>query len=138
MRERVIRVLGVLVVAFFLVGIGLGAAQDKPAQEKEKKETIAAADAISGAWDGNLESQNGTISFGLVVKLDKDKVTGDISSEQGSAPVSGTWTDGKLSLTFDYNGSPVSMTGAIKDEALSGEMNFGGQMVMSWTAKKRK
>ncbi len=80
MRERVMQVVGMLLVALFVVGVGFGSAQDKPAQEKEKKETTAAADPLSGAWDGSVETQNGAISFALTVKLDKDKVTGDIAS----------------------------------------------------------
>lgn len=138
MRERAIRILGGLILALFVVGIAAGSAQDKPAQEKEKKETATSVDPLSGAWDGSVETQNGAISFGLTMKLDKEKVSGDIASEQGSSPLSGTWTDSKLSVTFDYNGTPVEMTGGLKDDTLSGEMSFGGQMVMSWTAKKRK
>lgn len=137
MRRNLVRAFGFLVVALLVAGAALSAAQDKPAQDKEKKETVAAADDLSGDWDGTTETPNGTISFTLKIVLDKDKVTGEIASSEGGAPVSGTWTDGKLSATFDYNGTPMTMTGTLKEGVLSGEMNFGGgQAIMPWSAKK--
>lgn len=138
MSRAAVRVFGGVLVAVFLT-VGLVSAQDKPTQDKEKKEAVLVAADISGTWDGTVETPDGTISFGLTLKLEKDKVSGEIASDQGGAPVTGAFADGRLSLTFDYNGTPVTMTGALKDEALSGDMAFGsGEMVMGWTAKRRK
>ncbi len=134
---RAFRILGILVVAAMIAGTGVSFAQDKPAAGQDKKESAAAADPLTGDWDGSVESQNGAIAFTLKLKLEKDKFTGEIASDQGGAPLSGTWVEGKYSASFDYNGSPVAMTGTLKEAVLSGEMSFGGgQMVMTWTAKK--
>jgi hypothetical protein len=136
--SRAFRFVGVLFVACMLVGVGAGFAQDKPAGGQDKKENAAAADPLTGDWDGSVESQNGAVSFTLKLKLEKDKFTGEIASDQGGAAISGTWTDGKFNGAFDFNGTPVAMTGTLKEGVLSGEMNFGGgQMVMNWTAKKK-
>lgn len=130
------RWLALVLVSSFLVGGGLAAAQDKPAQE-QKKEKAAAADPLSGNWEGSVETPNGTITFGLKVKVEGDKVSGEIASPEGAVPLSGTWTEGKLNATFDYNGTPISMTGAVKEEVLSGEMSYGGgQAIMAYTAKR--
>jgi hypothetical protein len=123
--------------ACVFLAAGASFAQDKPAAGQEKKEG-AAADPLTGDWDGSAETQNGPVSFLLKVKLEKDKFTGEISSDQGGAPITGTWAEGKFSGSFDFNGTPVAMTGAMKDGVLSGEMSFGGgQMIMNWTAKRK-
>lgn len=125
----------VLVSSFFL-GAGLAAAQDKPAQEP-KKEVVAAADPLSGNWEGTVETPNGTISFGLKLKVEGDKVSGEIASPEGAVPLSGTWTEGKLNASFDYNGTPITMTGGVKEEVLAGEMSYGGgQAIMPYSAKR--
>jgi hypothetical protein len=136
--SRALRLLGILVVACLVAGAGVSLAQDKPAAGQDKKETASAADPLTGDWDGTVESPNGNVSFTLKLKLDKDKVTGEIASDQGGTTLTGTWTEGKLAGNFDFNGTAVVMTGTIKDGVFSGEMNFGGgQMIMAWSAKKK-
>jgi hypothetical protein len=123
--------------ACVFLAAGVGVAQDQPAAGQEKKEAVE-ADPLTGAWDGSAETQNGPVSFVLKIKLEKDKFTGEIASDQGGAPITGTWAEGKFSGSFDFNGMAVAMTGTLKDGALSGEMNFGGgQMIMNWSAKKK-
>jgi hypothetical protein len=135
---RSFRLLGILVVACLLAGAGVTVAQDKPATGQDKKETVTAADPLTGDWDGSVETQNGAIAFTLKLKLEKDKVTGEIASEQGGSALTGTWSEGKFAGNFDYNGTPVAMSGTLKDGVLGGEMSFGGgQMIMNWTAKKQ-
>jgi hypothetical protein len=128
--------LAFMVAACVGIGSGVAAAQGAPAGQA-KTQTVA-SDPITGEWAGTVESPQGTIGFTLTLKLDKDKVTGEIASDQGGTSLTGTWTEGKLAANFDYNGTPVAMTGSIKEEVFGGEMNMGGgQMVMSWTAKKK-
>jgi hypothetical protein len=123
--------------ACVFLAAGVSDAQDKPAAGQEKKDA-AEADPLTGAWDGSAETQNGPVAFVLKVKLEKDKFTGEIASDQGGTSITGTWAEGKFTGNFDFNGSAVVMTGTMKDGALSGEMNFGGgQMIMNWTAKKK-
>jgi hypothetical protein len=129
--------LAIMVAACLVAGSGLAAAQGAAAGQ-DKKEKVAAGDPITGDWSGTVESPQGTIGFTLTLKLEKDKVTGEIASDQGGTSLAGTWTEGKLSANFDYNGTPVAMTGSIKEDVFGGEMNMGGgQMVMSWTARKK-
>jgi hypothetical protein len=136
--SRAFRIVGILFVVFSLVGVGASVAQDKPAAGQDKKESVAAADPLTGDWEGNVELQNGPVPFTMKLKLEKDKFTGDIASQEGGVAITGTWTDGKFNGNFDYNGTAVVMTGTLKEAVLTGEMNFGGgQMVMTYTAKKK-
>ena len=52
--------------------------------------------------------------FTLKLKLDKDKVTGEVGSQQGAVAITeGTFVDGKLTISFTYvDGNAVTMTGA--------------------------
>ncbi len=135
--SRSLRILGILVVAGLVVGAGVSFAQDKPAGGQEKKET-AAADPLTGDWDGSVETPNGTITFTMKLKLENDKVSGEIASPEGGTPLSGTWAEGKLAGSFDYNGTPITMNGTLKDGVLSGEMSYGGgQAIMAYSAKKK-
>jgi len=133
-----VRVLAVVVVALLAFGAPAALAQGG-AQVEKPKETAAAADPISGEWEGSVALPDGNIPFFMKLKLDKDKVTGEIGSNQGSSQVTGTWAEAKLTLSFTYvNGESISMTGAFKEEQLGGDMTIGGgQMVTVWVAKKK-
>jgi len=133
-----LRVVAAVVVALLAIGVPAALAQGGGQVEKPK-ETAAAADLISGDWEGSVALPDGNISFFMKLKLDKDKVTGEIGSDQGSSQVTGTWADAKLSLSFTYvNGEAISMTGAFKEDQLGGDITIGsGQMVTVWVAKKK-
>jgi len=133
------RVVSVVIVALLVLGVPAAFAQGGGQVEKPK-ETTAPADPISGDWEGTVAMQDGNIPFFMKLKLDKDKVTGEIGSDQGSSQVTGTWADAKLTLSFTYvNGEGISMTGAFKEEQLGGDLTIGsGQMVTVWVAKKKK
>jgi hypothetical protein len=106
---------------------------------KEAPQEAAAADLISGDWDGSVDTPNGPIAFTMKLKVEKDKVTGEIGSPEGNAPASGTWAEGKLTVTFPYaTGDLITMAGALKDGQLSGDLSLGANgMVMPWSAKKK-
>ena len=50
----------------------------------QQKDKAAAADPISGEWDGTVEMPDGAMPFSMKLKLEKDKVTGEIGSQQGA------------------------------------------------------
>jgi hypothetical protein len=132
-------------VTFVVVSLGLAAGasafamwtQAPPSgQDKEK----AAADPISGDWEGVVELPDGAIPFTMKLKVDQGKVTGEVASTQGTAPISeGSWVDGKLSLAFTYvDGAAVVMTGGVTNGLLGGSLSYGGgQLVVTWSAKKK-
>lgn len=97
-----------------------------------------AADPISGQWNGVTGQGDQTVGFVLTVKLDGEKVTGDINSDQGGAPLSaGAWKDGTLTLSFEFGSMTATMVGALKEGKLVGTIDIGGQMQMPWAAVKK-
>jgi hypothetical protein len=97
---------------------------------------------VTGDWDGLVDMQDGPMPFTMKLKLDKDKVTGEITGPQGAAAITdGAWVaaEGKLTISFTYvDGAAVAMSGALKDDTLSGSLDYGGgQMVVNWAAKKK-
>jgi hypothetical protein len=130
MRD-LLRTITVVVISLCLAGGALAGAQDKPKPP---------ADPISGSWEGTVEMPDGSLPFTMTLKLDGVKVTGEIGSAQGAAPISeGSWADGKLTIAFTYvDGAAVQMAGIVTDGALSGSLSYGGgQLVATWVAKKK-
>jgi len=113
----------------------------KPAAGADAKPAAAAADPISGVWDGVAGSDQMSAPFVLTLKLEGDKVTGEISSDQGGGPLTpGSWKEGALQVSFamPQMNANVTMAGALKDGKLTGSMDFGGQMQLTWVAVKRQ
>jgi hypothetical protein len=120
-----------MMIVLSLAGGALAGAQDKPKP---------AADPISGSWEGTVELPDGSMPFTMTLKLDGAKVTGEVGSVQGAAPISeGSWVDGTLTIAFTYvDGAAILMTGAVTNGALGGSLSYGGgQMVVTWAAKKK-
>jgi hypothetical protein len=111
--------------------------QAPPAQEKDK---AAAADPVSGEWEGLVDLPDGPTPFAMKLKLEKDKVTGEVAGPEGAAPVTeGTWVDGKLTVAFTYvDGAGIVMSGALTEGQFAGSLSYGGgQMVVTWAAKRK-
>jgi hypothetical protein len=113
------------------------AAAAAPGADAPAKPAAAGSDPISGQWDGITGTGDQTIGFTLVLKLEGDKVSGTISSDQGGGPISGAWKDSALTISFDVNGTAVTMVGAIKEGKLAGTLDLGGQTQMPWAAVKK-
>ena len=135
-----VRMFAILAVGACLAA-GAAWAQEKPVppagQEQDK---AAAADPVSGEWEGTVAMADGAMPFSLKLKVDKDKVTGEIGGQQGATPISeGSFVDGKLTITFTYmDGAVIVMNGAVADGQITGSLNYGGgQMVANWSAKRK-
>jgi hypothetical protein len=113
---------------------------DQPPPAGQGGDKTVAADPISGEWEGLVDMPDGPLPFGMTLKLDQGKVTGDISSSAGTVAISaGSWVDGKLTVAFTYvDGAGIEMVGALADGQFSGSLSYGGgQMVMNWVANKK-
>jgi hypothetical protein len=139
------RLLGLVVVAlvlscFVVMPAFAQSGGDKQPPAGQGGDKTAAADPISGEWEGAVELPDGAMPFTMKLKVEQGKVTGEVGSTQGTAPVSeGSWIDGKLTLAFTYvDGAGVVMTGAVTNGLLGGSLSYGGgQMVVAWSAKKK-
>ncbi len=131
-RRSVIAGMLVVAVALAVPAWARQAPQDKPKE-------AAAADPVSGSWDGTTQMGSEEMAFFMSLRLDKESVSGEIGNNEGTTGVTGTWVDGKLTLNFSYvNGEPVVMIGAVKEGQLTGSLDLnGGQVLTTWTARKK-
>ncbi len=98
------------------------------------------ADPISGDWDAVIDMAGNQMPFVLSMKLDGQKVAGQLGSEMGTYPFEGTWVNGTLNITFTSpNGMAISMAATIVDGKLAGTFSMAdGQFTGGWAAAKRK
>jgi hypothetical protein len=109
---------------------------------------VTAADAAPflGDWTLNLQGQNGPATLDLAVKVEKDKVVGEIKGgELPAQPILDITRAEKtlvLRYTFDYQGTPVPAIVSLtpgEDGKGAAEIDFaGGAYVMSGTAAKKE
>ncbi len=99
-----------------------------------------AADPISGDWDAVIDVGGNQMPFVISIKLDGQKVAGQLGSEMGTFPFEGTWVNGALNFAFNGpSGGAVSMAATIVDGKLAGTFSMAdGQFTGGWAAAKRK
>jgi hypothetical protein len=131
-----------LLLGFPRVG---AAALDSVAQSSAQV-TPADAEPFMGDWTLTLQGPNGPGTFALTVKLDKEKVVGEITNEAvPTQPITDITKNDKsllLRYTFNYEGNPVdavvSLTPAPEGK-VNAQIDFaGGAYVMSGTAAKKE
>ena len=112
---------------------------DKQPPSGQGGEKAAAVDPISGEWEGLVDLPDGPMPFGMTLKLDQGKITGEVGGPEGSTPITeGSWVDGKLEITFVYvDGASILMSGSLTEGQFAGSLTYGGQRVINWAAKKK-
>ncbi|PYP88013.1 MAG: hypothetical protein DMF61_07895 [Blastocatellia bacterium AA13] len=109
-----------------------------PPPTAPKTSTSSASDPISGEWAANADVQGMSIPFTLKLKLDGDKVTGESTSEQGTAPISkGSFSADKLSILVDTPNGALKLDATLKEGKLVGDLDFASQFQGKWEAKKK-
>lgn len=108
---------------------------------------VSAADAAPflGDWTLTLQGPNGPGNFDLTVKVDKEKVVGEISNPQMPAqPITDISKVDKslmLSYSFTWEGNPVGAVVSLIPAAegkVNAQIDFaGGAYVMSGSAVKK-
>lgn len=109
---------------------------------------VAPADAAPfvGDWTLAMEGPSGPARFDLSVKIEKEKVIGEIASEkmpkQAITDISGGKDGLTLGYTFMYEGNPVETVVSLtpsKDGKIAAQIDFaGGAYVMTGTAAKKE
>jgi hypothetical protein len=98
-------------------------------------------DSPTGDWDAVLDMGGNQTPFWLSLKLDGQKVTGQVgSAERGATALEGTWANGTLDFAFTMSdGMRISMSATMTDGKLAGTMKVGdGQITGGWAAARRK
>jgi hypothetical protein len=140
-------ILSTALVALLLAPSGLFGSQALlAAQQSGGQVTAADAAPFIGDWTLTLEGQNGPAAFDLAVKVEKDKVVGEITHPGAPArPITDVSKADRslvMSYSFDYEGNAVDavvrMTPADEGKT-NAEISFaGGAYVMSGTAAKKE
>lgn len=127
----------VIMVVLTLFVAASSASATMPWQHKPKQ-SDPKADAISGAWDAVLITDDNNRQLTLTLKLEGNKVTGSFeSSHLGSGAVKdGSWVNNKLTITMETSHAPLTLTGALQNGKLAGEWD-AGHMQGKWEAKKK-
>jgi hypothetical protein len=109
---------------------------------------VSAADAAPfiGDWTLDLQGQNGPGAFDLTVKVEKEKVVGEITGATlATQPIADVTKAGQslvLSYTFNYEGNAVDAVVRLTPAAegkTDAQIDFaGGAYIMSGTATKKE
>ena len=105
-----------------------GDAEKKDGDNGEKKDAAAKDDGVSGTWSFSMTGPDGAgVAVTLNLTLNADNtVTGGATSAMGDAPItSGTWNPDTKEITLSLtapDGSPVSLTGTIANDKLTGTL----------------
>ena len=113
-----------------------------PAKPADAAPAPAAAANVSGAWQFQVESPNGSGAPTFTFKQEGEKLTGQYKGAFGEAPVNGTVKDNKIefSLKVDAQGQAVTIkyTGTIEKEGtMKGTAELGDLGSATWTAKRQ-
>jgi hypothetical protein len=131
-----------------IVLIPLGVAAGPAASAAASAAQVTAADAAPfiGEWTLDLQGPDGPGAFDLIVKMEKEKVTGEITggtiATQPIASVTKADQSLVLSYSFTYENNPVDAAVRLTP-APEGKMNAqisfaGGAYIMSGTAIKKE
>ena len=140
-----------LISAALMAGLlaGSGTAADRAfsqAQPSAGQVTAAEAAPFLGDWSLTLDGPNGVRTFELVVKVEKEKVVGEITTGTVSKhPITDITKPDKslvLKYAFDYEGNNVDAVVRLTpaaDNKVTAQIDFaGGAYVMSGTAAKKE
>jgi hypothetical protein len=96
-----------------------------------------AKDDITGTWECTAHGfEGGDMPFTLTLQLDKEAVTGSVSSVRGDAEISsGTYKNHTLELHISGGEAEYVITGKLEGGKLSGEWSSGDQKG-TWEGKK--
>jgi hypothetical protein len=68
------------------------------------------AAGVAGNWKLAFQSDAGPSEGSMALKQDGAKVVGDITSDQGTVPVQGSFENGKLNMTLSIEACGQSIT----------------------------
>lgn len=101
----------------------------------------AAAQSISGAWDGSMNTPGGARPVILMLVQDGEKLTGTVKRPSGDVPLEGTvkGTEVKFRYMISYGGNAIAMavTATLSGTTeMKGSVDIAGQVQEEFSAKR--
>ena len=122
---KYIFLISILTISLSILGFGVSAAQSS---------------SVAGEWAASMNTPGGPRPFGLVFKVDGEKLTGTVKRANGDVPLQGKvkGSDISFSYTVNYNDNDLTLSfaGKIDGDSMSGNVSFGGNAEDSWSAKR--
>lgn len=109
--------------------------QEKPQEKPEKEEPKG---PLTGVWKCLQHAPERPDSdFQLDLEQRGEKITGTGSSLAGSAPLKGTFDNGKFQLIIEIEAGAYKLEGKLDGDKISGEWSFTGTGAKgTWEGKK--
>ena len=104
--------------------------------------SVAGADegSLSGAWQLEIVSPQGTRTPSMVLTQTGNQVSGSYKSQRGEVPISGTITGSDFALTVkietDTDKLVVEYKGRVQGDALTGKVAMGARGEATFTGKR--
>ncbi len=102
--------------------------------------TTAAAQSVTGEWDGSMNTPGGPRPIRVFLKQDGEKLTGTVKRESGDVPLQGTIVGSavKFSYSIIYGGNPIAMSvnATLAGEEMKGQVDIASQVQEAFTAKR--
>jgi hypothetical protein len=99
-----------------------------------------AQNSVAGAWELTIDTPQGANTSTMTLKQDGEKLTGDLASQMGSTPVTGTFAAGTVAVTanIDIQGASLQLgiNGTVNADAMKGSVKFGDFGEFPFTAKR--
>ncbi len=137
---------GPVLMAGLLIASGVAAGSAVSAAQSATQVAVADATPFIGEWTLTLQGPDGPGAFDLTVKVEKEKVVGEITgatkATQPIPDVTKADTSLVLSYSFNYEGNAVDAVVRLtpaSDGKMTAQIDFaGGAYVMSGTASKKE
>ena len=101
---------------------------------------LSAQATVAGSWELSINGPEGVISATADLKQDGEKLTGTITSPQGSVELAGTYKGKTVNLAFQIQGPQgaldIKVNGEVDGADMKGIIDFGMGMA-DFTAKKK-
>jgi hypothetical protein len=101
----------------------------------------AAAQSLSGAWDGSMNTPGGARPVNLVLVQDGEKLTGTVKRPTGDVPLEGTVKGSEVRFRYmiNYGGNPIAMevTATLAGASeMKGSVDIAGQVKEEFSATR--
>ncbi len=102
---------------------------------------LVAQTDVSGDWNMTFQTEQGDTEVSLTLEQDGEKLTGSITSDQGTLEFEGTISDDKVKWVLEIEAEgqflEIAIDGTVDGDAMTGYADFGGLGGGNWTATRQ-